>query len=187
MTSADCGCPRQRLFHFSDDPAIGRFEPRPVRRPSARPDGWDWLNGPLVWAIDEAHAPLYLFPRDCPRILVWPTSSTTGADRRRWFGAQGPRAIAHVERAWLGRIRAATLHRYDMPRATFEDIGDVGMWVSRETVTPLATEALTDLPGWLDAMGVELRALDSLTGLRDVWSTSLHASGLRLRNAAGWV
>ncbi|HMG50328.1 MAG TPA: hypothetical protein VK597_07005, partial [Inquilinus sp.] len=61
-----------RLFHFSDDPAIERFEPRPVRVPSARPAGREWLNGPLVWAIDDAHQMLYLFPRDCPRILAWP-------------------------------------------------------------------------------------------------------------------
>jgi len=41
----------------SDDPAIGYFEPRPVRIPSTRPEGREWLNGPLVWAIDEWHQP----------------------------------------------------------------------------------------------------------------------------------
>jgi hypothetical protein len=34
--------------------------------------------------------------------------------------------------------------------------------------------------------GVELRVMERLTPLRHVWSTSLHASGVRLRNAAGW-
>ena len=53
-----------RLFHFSEDAAITRFAPRPVAVPSARPREQEWLNGPLVWAIDEAHQPLYLFPRD---------------------------------------------------------------------------------------------------------------------------
>jgi hypothetical protein len=28
--------------------------------------------------------------------------------------------------------------------------------------------------------------MESLAPLRDVWSTSLHASGIRLRNAQGW-
>ncbi len=59
-----------RLFHFSDDPAIALFVPRPVAVPLARSAGREWLNGPLVWATDELHAILYLFPRDCPRVLV---------------------------------------------------------------------------------------------------------------------
>lgn len=36
---------------MSEDPSLGRFEPR---------DG-------KVWAIDTRHLPLYWFPRDCPR------------------------------------------------------------------------------------------------------------------------
>ena len=176
-----------RLFHFSEDPSIGRFVPRPVLTPSARPEGRDWLNGPLVWAIDDAHTPLYLFPRDCPRILVWATATTTDAERERWFGQGGARMIAHVERAWLGRLESAVLHRYDMPPETFEDIGDVGMRVSRVAVTPLAVEAITDLPAALAACGVEVRVLETLTSVKTVWSTSLHASGLRLRNAARWA
>ena len=42
-----------RLFHFSDDPDISEFVPRPVLIPSQRPAGREWLNGPLVWAIEE--------------------------------------------------------------------------------------------------------------------------------------
>jgi hypothetical protein len=53
-----------RLFHFSDDPEIVRFVPRPIRTLVERPAGLKWLNGPLVWAIDEPHEPMYLFPRD---------------------------------------------------------------------------------------------------------------------------
>jgi hypothetical protein len=82
-----------RLFHFSDDPAITIFEPRPVRVASKRPPGREWLNGPLVWAIDEWHQPMYLFPRDCPRILIWPTERTTAEDRRRYWGAGSARMI----------------------------------------------------------------------------------------------
>ena len=64
------------LFHFSCDPAIELFVPRAVRTPAKRPLGHEWLNGPLVWAIDDWHQPMYLFPRDCPRILLWRTPST---------------------------------------------------------------------------------------------------------------
>ena len=47
-------------------------------------------------------------------------------------------------------------------------------------------DAIGDLPAALRADNVDLRVLESLTPLRDVWSTSLHASGVRLRNAQGW-
>jgi hypothetical protein len=157
-----------------------------VAAPSPRPPGRDWLNGPLVWGVDEDHQPMYLFPRDCPRILVWAVGTTTADDRDRWFGGRACRMIAHIEWAWLERLQRATLHRYDLPRDTFEDLDDAGMWVSRAPVVPLAMEAIRDLPAALRADGVELRVMESLAPLRDVWSTSLHASGIRLRNAQGW-
>jgi hypothetical protein len=178
---------RMRLFHFSDDPAIARFEPRPVRVPSPRPPGRDWLNGPLVWAIEEARQAMYLFPRDCPRILLWPTSATTAEDKARFWGASQARTIAYVEEASLGDIAGATIHRYDLPADSFESLDDAGMWISRAGVTPLGMETLAELPRVLTEQGVELRPLPSLAGLRDAWSTSLHVSGIRLRNARSWT
>lgn len=175
-----------RLFHFSDDPQIARFTPRPVRVPSERGPGREWLNGPLVWAIDDWHSPLYLFPRDCPRILIWARPDTTEGDRARWFGASGARMIAHIERAWLDRLLTTPIHRYELPADTFESLEDAGMWVSREAVTPLAAETLHDLHAALREAGVELRVMESLVPLKGVWGASLHASGIRLRNAAGW-
>jgi hypothetical protein len=175
-----------RLFHFSEDPGITLFAPRPVRTPVERPGGQAWLNGPLVWAIDEAHDILYLFPRECPRILIWPTTRTTPEDRARWFGDGRARAIAFIEQRWAPRLRAAVVHRYELPAASFEDLGDVGMWVSRSAVRPLRVEALRSLPHALEARNVELRPMPTLTPLRDIWSTTLHASGIRLRNAEGW-
>ena len=173
-----------RLFHFSDDPGIARFEPRPVRVSSARVPGREWLNGPLVWAIEEARQAMYLFPRDCPRILVWPKATTTAQDRAAWLG-QGSQA-AYVEARWLTALRAARIYRYELPTDSFESLDDAGMWVSRTPVTPLAREQLSDLPGVLRTLGVDLRVVESLTPLRGLWETSLHASGIRLRNAVGW-
>lgn len=175
-----------KLFHFSDDPAIATFEPRPVRVLAARAPGREWLNGPLVWATDEPHAVLYLFPRDCPRIVVWPTAHTIVEDRARWMGPTRARAVAYVETAWAGRLRGATIHRYSLPPECFEDTGDTGMWVSRAAVRPTGVEALASLDARLSAAGVELRALERLTSLGPVWSSTLHASGIRLRNAVGW-
>ena len=81
---------------------------------------------------------------------------------------------------------AARLYRYELPVKSFESLDDAGMWVAREAVTPLAMEELSDLPGALSACGVDLRVVESLTPLRGVWETTLHASGIRLRNAVGW-
>lgn len=173
-----------RLFHFSEDPGIGRFEPRPVAVPSARPPGQEWLNGPLVWAIEEARQGMYLFPRDCPRILLWPVASTTAEDRATWLGEA--REAAYVEARWLAALSAARLYRYELPADAFETLDDAGMWVSRSAVTPLAIEELSDLPAVLAGCGVELRVVESLAPLRGVWDSSLHASGIRLRNAVGW-
>jgi hypothetical protein len=175
-----------RLFHFSDDGGLTRFTPRPVRVPSARPEGREWLNGPLVWAIDEARQPLYLFPRECPRILLYPTPATTAEDRERWWGVRTCRVIAHIEWAWFERFRTGRLYRYELPVAAFEDLDDAGTWVARGEVEPIAVEVINDLPAALAAQMVELRLMDSLLPLKGVWATSLHASGIRLRNAAGW-
>ena len=167
-------------------PAITRFAPRPVRTPVERPHSQDWLNGPLVWAIDEAHSFLYLFPRECPRVLLWPRPATTAADRERWLGKTTARAVAYIERAWAERMAAGSIYRYEVPLDTFEDVRDVGMWVSRAAVTPTSTDNLTDLPAHLAEQNVELRIVDRLTPLKDAWASTLHVSGIRLRNAIDW-
>lgn len=174
------------LFHFSDDPSIAAFVPRSVRVPAVRRPGMEWLNGPLVWAIDGWHAPLYLFPRECPRILVWRTPRTTQADAAAWFGGCDARMIAFLPRDREAAFRRYTLYRYALPSETFEAIGDAGMHVAREAVVPDRMDSLDDLAGELAAEDVTLRLVDSLLPLRTLWSTTLHASGIRLRNVAGW-
>lgn len=173
-----------RLYHFSDEAGIELFEPRPVRMPMERKNGQDWLNGALVWAIDAAHQFLYFFPRECPRILLWPMPASTQADIDAWL--QGSKTVAFIERAWLEPLEAATIHRYALATDGFEPLGDVGMHVARHAVRPMAVEALTALPERLTELGVELRVIDDLRPMQPVWDTSLHASGLRLRNAKGW-
>lgn len=176
-----------RLFHYSEDPSIACFVPRPVLTPAERPPGREWLNGPLVWGIDEWHQPMYLFPRDCPRILIWPTAHTTEHDRREIWGTTAHRMVAYVERRWLPKLQETSLYRYELPPGRFQSLDDAGMWVSKHEVTPSAKERLDDLPGALRSEDVEVRVLDNLVALRGLWSTSLHVSGIRLRNAIGWL
>jgi hypothetical protein len=173
-----------RLLHFSDDPGITRFVPRAVQVASARPTGREWLNGPLVWAIEASHQYLYLFPRECPRIVVWACPDTTAEDRTAWLGDN--HVVAYIEAAWLERLRTAELTRYTLDPEGFEDLADAGMWVSRQTADIIERTRLVDLPDALAGQGVTLRVVDSLLPLRPVWDTSLHASGIRLRNARGW-
>ena len=175
-----------QLFHFSDDPGIGLFTPRPVLVPSIRPPGREWLNGPLVWAIDDWHQPMYFFPRDCPRILIWATPQTSIEDHERHWRGSRSRIITFVEKAWLAKLRAATIWRYELPAATFASLQDAGMWVSDAPVRPLRKDLIADMVSALEVSNVELRPVEDFSGLRHLWSTSLHASGIRLRNAAGW-
>lgn len=169
------------LFHFSEDPTIEVFEPRLM---PARPE----ITTPLVWAIEADHQSMYLFPRDCPRILYWPLPTTTPEDLERYWRDRGDdvRAVACVEWDWLDRLHTTPLTRYHLPPDTFEDLHDAGMWVSRETVRPTRVEPVGDLVEALRQDGVELRLMRRLTPLRGLWDTSLHASGIRLRNAQDW-
>lgn len=167
-----------RLYHFSEEPRIERFDPRASQ---ARPQ-----LPPVVWAIDEWHAPMYFFPRDCPRILLWALPGATEADRVRWLGDGDSRMVAHIERAWLDRLRSTALYRYAFDSSGFTDLEDAGMYVSIKAVVPQSIEAVGELTEALRRADVELRVLESLLPLRGVWNTTLHASGIRLRNAVGW-
>ena len=175
-----------QLFHFSDRGDLARFEPRPVAIPTLREPGREWLNGPRVWAIDEPHQPMYLFPRDCPRVLLWPTPTTTPADRAAWLRRGEHRMVACIEQAWFDRFRSARLFRYRLPGETFVSLDDAGMWVSPEAVSPLECVLLDNLPAALAAAGAELRVMDSLAPLRAAQASSLHVSAIRLRNSATW-
>ncbi|WP_027173979.1 DUF6886 family protein [Methylobacterium sp. 10] len=186
MSSERPGPPAE-LFHFSEDPAIRVFTPRPVRVGVDRGEAGAWLNGPLVWAIDEAHSLLYLFPRDCPRIVIWPTARTSPEDRRAWFGDVAGRAVAYVEEDWAERIAIAAIERYRMPPETFAPAGEPGTWVSRSPVVPTGRDTIRDLLGAMAEHGLELRTLPRLTPLAPIWRSTLHASGIRLRNAQDWV
>lgn len=96
------------------------------------------------------------------------------------------RAAAFIERRWLERLSAETIHRYEMAAEAFENLDDAGMWVARRRVIPMARTAISRLDQEFAPRGVELRVVDSLRPLKNLWNTSLHVSGIRLRNARDW-
>ena len=168
------------LYHFSEDPTIERFVPRP---PLAHPE-----IEPLVWAIDEWHSAFYLVPRDCPRVCFWPHEHTTVADFERFYGYVPAHMVIAIEARWFERLRTTRIYRYVMPEAAFVSREDNGMYVSRETVVPLRVDTLDDLPMRLIEAGVELRICQSLVPLRKaIIASSLDFSLIRMRNAQGWV
>lgn len=172
------------LYHFSEDPSIRQFTPRP---PLAHLE-----QEPLVWAIDAWHQPIYWTPRDCPRVCFWPIPTTTPEDRAFYERATAARLVVTIEAAWLDRLRTTCLYRYTMPEETFVPRDPVGTpefhgsHVSRATVLPLNVEPMGDLLARLAAADVELRVTPSLVPLaRALQQTSLHWSLIRMRNAQG--
>ena len=166
----------ETLYHFSEEPDITVFEPRPVK---ANPN-----SAPLVWTIDARHAPLYFFPRDCPRAAWWALPTTTEADKERWLSDTDARMIIVVESGWYERIRNCRLFRYRFDSAGFVALQDHGVHVSEQAQTPLSVEPMGDLLGRIAAEGVELRLTPSLWPLhRALVPTTLHWSFIRMRNA----
>ena len=133
------GEPPFTLWHFSEDPALGRFEPRPTPT---------YPETSLVWAVDTRHAPMFWFPRDCPRGCVWPVSTTTPEDQERFFGQSAARRVHVMEASWLDRMRDAALYAYRMPPEAFrphESVG--GYWVADQPVEATERAPVPDLIG----------------------------------------
>src|SRR4051794_4232439 len=166
------------VYHFSEEPNIGVFHPRP---PLAHPD-----VEPLVWAIDAHHAPLYWFPRDCPRVTFWAGPETAQEVIERFLGQSAAARVHAIECGWLERVRTARVYVYRFPSAAFEPLADAdGHWVSRGTMVPLAVEPVGDLLARHADAEIELRITPSLWPLHAaVVPSGLRFSSVRLRNAA---
>lgn len=142
----------------------------------------------MVWAVDEAHAWTYLFPRDCPRVLLWPVESTTSGDREHWLHAADGK-VACIEWDWFEQLSSTTLYRYELPPESFRPLETEDtewMYVSRVEVTPMNVAPIGSLLDALASSGVELRLMPSLAPLHGAWESTVHFSGIRLRNAKGW-
>lgn len=165
------------LWHFSEDPSLGQFWPQ-VR--GGNPEG-----PPLVWAVDTRHAPMFWFPRDCPRGCIWPVPSTTPEDRERFFGQSAASRVHVMEGGWLGRMQACRLYAYRLPAGAFRPHEVGGYWVADEQVEADAQLAIDDLVGRHADAGIELRITPSMWPFwRRVANSTVGFSGSRLRNAA---
>ncbi|MGH9271671.1 MAG: DUF6886 family protein [Ilumatobacteraceae bacterium] len=147
------------VHHFSEDPSIRKFVPHvPATNQGHRA---------AVWAIDAEHAPLYWFPRACPRVTVWPRPT----DDRSTFDAVWTTTTPRVhvtESDWLQRMRSTTVYRYDLPATAFTPWLDAsGQWIAETTVTPLEVLAIPDLLSEHATAGIELRFAPSLWAAHD--------------------
>jgi hypothetical protein len=167
---------RFALWHYSEDPSLGRFLPRPATAGSGA--------RPLVWAVDTRHAPLFWFPRDCPRGCVWPVSTTTAEDRERFFGQSASSRVHVMEAGWLGRMRECRLYAYRLPTEAFRPHEVGGYWVADTPVDALDRVVFDDLVGQHADAGIELRITPSIWPFwRRVTISTVNFSGSRLRNA----
>ncbi len=146
------------LFHYSEDPHIDGFVPHvPATNPGSPAH---------VWAIEARYAPVYWFPRACPRIAIWanvPEELDVLAAR---FGTASTRIqFARAEdRPW---IDATVLHEYRLAPETFAPWPDAeGQWVADVEVRPTAIRRIERLVDAQAEAGVELRFVDDLQAIR---------------------
>jgi hypothetical protein len=166
------------LYHFSHDPNIEVFRPRPLpHRPEVEP---------FVWAIDEWHSFCYFFPRQCPRVVTWPLPETSDEDRLKFMGHTAAKAVAAIESSYAAHMYAAKLYAYSLPATSFEVNGpEIGVSVSREDVVPLAVKPIGNLVEALIAANVELRITPSLWPLwDDLVQSTMHYSMFRTNRAS---
>lgn len=158
------------LFHFSEDPTIHEFGPHVPRTNPSHP--------PTVWAIDEDHAPLHWFPRECPRVTAWPRNRDEQAAFRDPFVTEATRLHA-IELDWLERMRSTQVYRYAFDAAAFDPCADArGQWICTHAVEPLTVEPVGDLLAAHAHDAIELRLVLSLRPLSDLavcgpWDFSL--------------
>ena len=163
------------LLHFSEDPDIAVFRPHV---PASSPH-----NPPLVWAVDEAHAPGFWFPRDCPRACCWSDGKPLTATGRALLG-DGTRMHA-IESGWLERMRACRMYVYRFDAAPFVvHDANAGYYSTRETIAPLSVEPIGDLLALHAQAGIELRVVPNLWPVIDaVIASGLEFSIIRKANA----
>ncbi|MCI1593658.1 DUF6886 family protein [Heyndrickxia oleronia] len=165
------------LFHFSEEPNIRVFSPRPS---AAFPE-----LAPAVWAIDREHASHYYFPRDCPRVIYSKGACTEVSDIEKFFSDTNAEKIIVVENQWLEQIRNTTLYVYSFSEEGFELFDQTaGYYVSHEKVVPEKIEPLTDLIEKIVNEKVELRFTPDLHPIRNrVIGSTLDFSVIRFKNA----
>lgn len=168
------------VLHFSEDPTITVFRPH-VAATAQQPQSY-------VWAVDDALAPAYWFPRQCPRAMAWAGPATSASDRERVLGPGGGNRVHVIEYSWLKRFLDVELFAYRLPAGRFRPFGrpTPHAVVATEPVEPLGPpEPVGDLLRLHQDAGIQLRLLDNIWELWDAVTVgTMEFSGIRLRNAA---
>jgi hypothetical protein len=146
------------LLHYSEDANIREFRPHvPRSNPGA---------APAVWAIDPARAPLYWFPRDCPRVAVWANDAVDAGRLRELFATDAMRVQA-VPVEWRDAVNDCRLYEYRFAPEPFTPWPDAeGQWVAHEPVVAESVEPVGPLVQKQAAAGIDLRFVDDLPRLR---------------------
>ena len=169
----------QALFHVSEDSCIAEFRPRP---PPSTDSG---VKENVVWAIDHAHLPNYLTPRDCPRVTYGRGPQTTDEDAERFLSGTTGRIVT-IEHGWFVPLISTPIYIYVFASGTSWRAlpNGSGYFVSEETVRPI-DQIRVDRPlQAILAQGSELRVRTNLWNLIDlVVQSSLEFSIIRKRNA----
>ena len=148
------------LFHYSEDPSLACFEPHVPRTNPA--------VAAAVWAIDEARAPLYWFPRDCPRVAVWANNARQRRRLHQLFRVDGSRLHA-APVSWLDAIEECKLYEYRLDASDFDPLPEAeGQWISYRTVTPCGVAPVGDLLLRQREAGIDLRLVPDLRAMRDL-------------------
>ncbi|HXC56044.1 MAG TPA: hypothetical protein VNU97_12175 [Rhizomicrobium sp.] len=165
------------LLHFSEDPDIAVFRPHV---PASSPH-----NPPLVWAVDEAHAPGFWFPRAAPRACCWSGGKPLTPVGQALLGLGAGQRMHAIESVWLERLRACRMHVYRFDAAPFALYNEsAGYYAARETVRPLSVAPVGDLLALHAAAGIELRFVPNLWPLIDaIVASGLEFSIIRKMNA----
>jgi len=164
------------LWHFSEDKQLRTFKPHTPRTNPTEP--------PQVWAIDTRHAPMFWFPRDCPRGCIWPVSTTTPDDRETFFGQSGGERVHVIESDWVGRMQTTKVYAYRLPTDAFHPHGVGGYWVTTQTVEAVDRIEIDDLIGAHARARIELRITPSIWPFwKRVVASTVECSGMRLANS----
>ena len=147
----------EHLWHFSEDPAIERFVPHV---PATNPE-----QPPMVWTVDDVHAPLFWFPRDCPRITFWADDGSP-PDR---LGATTAARVHAIEEGWLERVQSVRALGVPVRGRRVRARGRTPTATGCPTTStpPLDVAPVGDLLERHRERGIELRVLPDLRELRD--------------------
>ncbi|HUO87888.1 MAG TPA: hypothetical protein VMU08_01840 [Rhizomicrobium sp.] len=167
------------LLHFSEDPNITVF--RPHIPATANPED----RKPMVWAVDEEHAPGFWFPRACPRACCWSIGKPLSEIGRTLVGMGANGRMHAVETVWLERMRACRMYVYRFDAAPFRLYNrDAGYFSTEETVAPLSVAPAGDLLALHANANIEFRVVPNLWPVIDaIVASGLEFSIIRKANA----